>query len=291
MRVLVALLLVGIAGCGGGAVPTPEGSQGKTDKPPAQTAAADPVAALKKLGANIERNEQGEVVEVILRLSKKSTFAGRTMHRHQSTKITDAGLVHLKGLANLQTLILWSTKVTDAGLVYLKGLTKMQTLDLRGTKFTDAGLVHLKGMTSLQRLSLSNTKVTDAGLVHLRGMTKLQRLIIMFTQITDGGLVHLKGLTNLQTLNLGRTQITDAGLVHLKGLTSLQTLDLRVSQITDTGLVHLKGLGNLNPRVGPLVPTLVASVRDLELPNEMTSVADDTENQNGVPYTVALSQY
>ena len=40
-------------------------------------------------------------------------------------------------------------------------------------------------------------------------------------------------------------------------------------------------LGNLNPRVGPLVPTLVASVRDLELPNEMTSVADDTENQNG----------
>ena len=116
MRVLVAVLLVGIAGCGGketspADVATPsssavtpvkaenaeaDGPKPKADKPPAQTAAADPVAALKKLGAKIKRNEQGEVVEVSLRLSKKSTFAGRTMHRHQSTKITDAGIAELK---------------------------------------------------------------------------------------------------------------------------------------------------------------------------------------------------
>ena len=116
MRVLLAVLLVGIAGCGGketspADVATPsssavtpvkaenaeaDGPKPKADKPPAQTAAADPVAALKKLGAKIERNEQGEVVEVSLRLSKKSTFTGRTMHRHQSTKITDAGIAELK---------------------------------------------------------------------------------------------------------------------------------------------------------------------------------------------------
>ena len=73
MRVLLALLLVGIAGCGGGssppgegAVPTPEESQAKTDKPPAQTANADPVAALEKIGAKIKRKEQGEVVGVHL---------------------------------------------------------------------------------------------------------------------------------------------------------------------------------------------------------------------------------
>ena len=130
MRVLLAVVLVGVVGCGGssppggGSVPTPEGSQGKTDKPPAQTAAADPVAALKKLGAKIERNEQGEVVEVSLRLS---------------TSITDAGLVHLKGLPNLQNLSLFGTKVTDAGLVHLKALTELQELNLR-----DAGVADLQ---------------------------------------------------------------------------------------------------------------------------------------------------
>ncbi|MCH2587719.1 MAG: hypothetical protein MK004_04515 [Planctomycetales bacterium] len=81
----------------------------------------DPIAVLEEFGAKIERNEQGEVVEVSLRLSKKSTFAGRTMHRHQSTKITDAGLVHLKGLTKLQTLNLFACdKITDAGIAELK---------------------------------------------------------------------------------------------------------------------------------------------------------------------------
>ena len=100
MRVLLALLLVGIAGCGGGssppgegAVPTPEESQAKTDKPPAQTANADPVAALEKIGAKIKRKEQGEVVGVHL----------------YGTRGTDAGLVHLKGLANLQAVNLMAS--------------------------------------------------------------------------------------------------------------------------------------------------------------------------------------
>ena len=48
MRVLLAVLLVGIAGCGGGS------------SPPAQTADADPVAALEKRGAKIERNSEGD---------------------------------------------------------------------------------------------------------------------------------------------------------------------------------------------------------------------------------------
>ncbi|MDG2183694.1 MAG: hypothetical protein P8L78_18535, partial [Mariniblastus sp.] len=48
----------------------------------------DAVAALKKFGAKIRQNEQGEVVLVVL----------------HNTKITDASLVHLKGLVGLETL-------------------------------------------------------------------------------------------------------------------------------------------------------------------------------------------
>jgi len=128
MRVLLALLLVGIAGCGegssppgGGTVPTPEGSQAKVDKSPAE-------AALEKIGAKIKQNEQGEVIEVWLTFSQ----------------ITDADLVHLKEMSNLTEINLESTEITDAGLVHLKGLTKLQNLSLHRTKITDAGVAELK---------------------------------------------------------------------------------------------------------------------------------------------------
>ena len=77
------------------------------------------------------------------------------------TKVTDAGLKHLKGLTKLERLYLSDTKVTDAGLMHLTGLTKLKTLSLRNTKVTDAGLEHLKGLTELQTLELNSTEVTD----------------------------------------------------------------------------------------------------------------------------------
>ena len=58
------------------------------------------------------------------------------------------------------------TAVTDAELVHLKGLS-INSLNLDSTKVTDAGLVHLKGLTNLTSLGLGRTQVTDAGLVHL----------------------------------------------------------------------------------------------------------------------------
>ena len=87
-------------------------NKSKTDKPPAQAADADPIAALKKLGARINQNEQGEVVEVSL----------------GNRKITDAGLVHLKGLVSLQDLSLAGPPVRDEGLAHLKGLKKLTVL-------------------------------------------------------------------------------------------------------------------------------------------------------------------
>ena len=92
----------------------------------------DPVSALEKLGAAIERNEEGEVVEV----SARTTLFGG--------KVTDAGLVHLKRLTNLQQLFLGAPKITDAGLLHLTGLTKLIRIDLATTQITDAGVAELK---------------------------------------------------------------------------------------------------------------------------------------------------
>ncbi|NQZ98061.1 MAG: hypothetical protein HRU01_16240 [Myxococcales bacterium] len=62
----------------------------------------------------------------------------------QEESEADAGLVHLKGLPNLQTLTLSFTKITDAGLEHLKGLTKLQMPWLTDTRVTEAGIDQLK---------------------------------------------------------------------------------------------------------------------------------------------------
>ena len=55
-------------------------------------------------------------------------------------------------------------QITDAGLVHLKGMTNLKQLDLSRTQITDAGLVHLAGLTKLQQLDLSfNTRSPTRG--------------------------------------------------------------------------------------------------------------------------------
>ena len=190
MRVLLAVLLIGIVGCGGedspgeGAVPTLEGSQATVDKSPVEETGADPVTALKMLGACINGDkfyERGEVVEVIF---------------YDNNQFTDAGLVHLEELTALQRLWLEHTQVTDAGLVHLTRLSDLQALFLPD-RITDAGLVHLKGLGKLQVLDFADSPITDAGLVHLKGLANLRDLYLHNTQITDAGVADLqKALPN-----------------------------------------------------------------------------------------------
>ena len=175
----------------------------------AESTGATALAALEELGARIETNEQGEIVDVLL---------------HKS-EVTDAGLIHLKGLMNLERLYLHQTQITDAGLVNLKGLNKLWSLSLSrglsgngelGPKITDTGLVHLKGLTNLKILDLGQTQITDAGLVPLKVLNKLEDLNLTMTKVTDTGLIHLKGLKKLKFLGLALTQVTNAGVANLQ---------------------------------------------------------------------------
>ena len=60
-----------------------------------------------------------------------------------ATRVTDAGLVHLKGLHKLKTLILWGA-ITDAGLENLKELKQLESLGLAGTNVTREGVKRLR---------------------------------------------------------------------------------------------------------------------------------------------------
>ena len=96
----------------------------------------------------VSQNEQGEVVEV--RLSR--------------TAVTDAGGVHLTGLAALETLYLWGTQVTAAGLVHFQKMPALRQLALSGSRylstptpfplFTDADIANLQE-------ALPNVRIED----------------------------------------------------------------------------------------------------------------------------------
>jgi YHS domain-containing protein len=76
------------------------------------------------------------------------------------TKITDAGLAHLKPMANLTRLHLERTRITDAGLTRLAALHGLEYLNLYGTPITDAGLPSLQSLPKLKKVYLWQTKVT-----------------------------------------------------------------------------------------------------------------------------------
>lgn len=67
-------------------------------------------------------------------------FPRLTKLQFKSTKITDAGLTHLKALPRLRILALENATITDAGLAPFRALVDLEALDLKGTKITDVGV-------------------------------------------------------------------------------------------------------------------------------------------------------
>jgi RNA polymerase sigma factor (sigma-70 family) len=241
--------VLGIAGRPGGTAPNPRGRAAEpvaqpreepVEKPGEQQAA---IAALKKLGGDVTPDRVSfrrvEVTDADLIHLKPLTgvtlvwFVG-------STKVTDAGLEHFKGMKGLETAYLDDTGVGDAGLAHLKGMAKLTNLYLSGTKVGDPGLKQLKEMASLRVIYLDELKVTDAGLDHLAGLDQLKTLSLNGTKVTDAGLKKVAGLTKLYSLHLNDTAVTDDGLAHLKKLTNLRRLDLKGTKVTDAGIERLK---------------------------------------------------
>ena len=130
-------------------------------------------------------------------------------------EITDAGLVHLKGLTNLQELGISETGITDVEIAYLKRFTKLQSLTIGAHQFTSVGVSRLKDLPQLRSLRLSYMR--DGGLSLLKHMDKLETLNFFASpELSDAGLVHLKELTKLKRLDLQSTDVNGAGVADLQ---------------------------------------------------------------------------
>lgn len=113
-------------------------------------------------------------------------------------------------LRNLRDLNLCFTNITGKGLVHLRGLTQLNQLLLGWEKFERVELKHLRRLTSLEKLSLGNAWFNNSELRSLTGLTNLQHLIMCSPRICQKDLLPLTCLTKLQSLQLYSERVDTA---------------------------------------------------------------------------------
>jgi internalin A len=152
------------------------------------------------------------------RLAKQDCLCQLRVSR---TRLGDEGLKHIcemfDSLSPLweKDLDLSATNVSDAGLIHLRGLALNQ-LDLSDTQITDAGLQTLETSGGIRFLLLSNTQIADKGLESLSAIKRLDAVDLRRTSITDAGLPQLKKSTALRYIDVTGSKMTRGGIDDLK---------------------------------------------------------------------------
>jgi hypothetical protein len=161
-------------------------------------------------------------------------------------KVSDRGVGHLAGIANLQALNLFDTSVTADGLRQLAAARNLRELNLYGSAVNNDTLQGLEALRGLVSMQLCRTRVTSEGLEACRGLENLEGLnLLKSAEIGDEGLRHIIALPRLRYLNLFGTDVTDIGLEELPKISNLQGLDLGFTKVTDAGMQHVARISQL----------------------------------------------
>jgi hypothetical protein len=164
---------------------------------------------------------------------------------HRDGTYTDAGLVHLANLRQMKQLSIYSRSVTDAGLAHLSRMSDLEHLTLDGCPLSDDAMHQIAVFRRLKTLRMTGLHVSDAGLEPLSTLPHLNTLTLNAPQITGAGFSHFRRAVCLENLGLLNTGITDDGLEAIGQLTALKNLYLQRAKITDAGLANLRGLTKL----------------------------------------------
>ena len=113
----------------------------------------------------------------------------------------DEEMSHFVKLTEIKTLRLGDTRVTGAGLAHLRGLFQLKTLWLEGTRVEDSSLIHVAQLPNLEHLYLSRTRVSDDGLEHLARLVNLKELHLKNTLVTEKGIFALRKVLPECTVN------------------------------------------------------------------------------------------
>lgn len=171
----------------------------------------------------------------------------------RDAQVTDEGLRVLKDHTSIRHLsveysdpgmfppgsTLPAPVITDAGMVHVGKLPQLQSLHLRGVPVTDAGLGALARLTGVHVLYLDRTQVQGPGLARLSTMERLTSLSLSKSAVTNEGLSYLSGVPVVH-LMLDDVPLSDVGLKVLASIPSLQRLEIQRSGLDDAAVKKLK---------------------------------------------------
>ena len=152
----------------------------------------------------------------------------------EGADISDSDILYLKDFPKLGGLYLNRTPITNAALLTIEEMGELQDLDLSDTKIT---ALRLTGLSKLQQLNLSRAPVES---MRMLGLADLRVLELSGTKIDDADLDDFIGLPKLHTLKLQDTGITDVGLARLKMMPMLRSVWIKGARVTQDGISKLK---------------------------------------------------
>ena len=207
-------------------------------------------ALLKSLQATVVRGKDGAIVQISVARSDvtdddlaviSSAKQLRKLDLY-GTNISDAGLVHVSKLGNLDSLNLgFCHRLTNESVDSIVKLKRLKYLNLGFCRrISDAALERLGALTELETLNLSLTSVGDNSLKQISMLKKLDALDLDGTAITNEGLKPLTTLPRLRSLRLIGTPISDNAIEHLSKLNKLRHLYVKDTNLTLRGLTELK---------------------------------------------------
>ncbi|HVX09897.1 MAG TPA: protein kinase [Pirellulales bacterium] len=168
-------------------------------------------------------------------------------HKEESLLLTDALLEAACECPSLFSLTLRSTKLTDAGTVHLeKRANQLTQLFLTSSiNLTNLSLSHIKTLRHLTHLSLNSPHLTESALLDLPQLPNLQAFVVWGANAGDQLASRLADNHSLRQLGMAYTKITDAGLEPISKMDTLLELDLTGAAISDAALPHLNRLKSL----------------------------------------------
>jgi hypothetical protein len=107
----------------------------------------------------------------------RELMALKRLYLSELASVSDAGILNLVYLKDLDTLDIWEVPITDKSLETISKLANLKTLSIRSAQITDASADLLLTMPKLENLTLKdNGKVTPAALNKLRDSKKFKKL-------------------------------------------------------------------------------------------------------------------
>ena len=170
----------------------------------------------------------------------------------------DAGLEHIRGLVELETLRLRRAGIRGPGLVHLHDMGGLRVLDLTGNRLDRVTNDSIAAWVELGELILDHSDINTLSPIVSGGRPSLRRLSLVGTPVDDEQLALIPKLNGLELLDLSGCPVTDQGIAsHLPQLENLQALALRGTPIGDVAAGKLAACSSL--RVLWLSDTAVTS--------------------------------